>query len=177
MAEKTTLARPYAEAAISLAGDDGALDAWLQSLQRMAMAARDDDMSQCIGDPRLTPAQLLELFSSAVGELDSNQRNFIALLIENNRLGVLPEIHQLFVELKNAREDTREAVVSTAFPLDQDRLAVLAGDLERKFGCKVTTRQEAAPELIGGVRIAIGDQVIDASVRGQLDAMAASLKN
>ena len=86
-------------------------------------------------------------------------------------------VNSLFGLLKNAEEDTREAVVSSAFPLDDAQLKQLVADLERKFGCKVKASVEVAPELIGGVRIALGDQVIDASVRGKLAAMAVSLKN
>lgn len=177
MAENVTVARPYAEAAFELAKAGGALTAWETALARMAAAASDAQMVECIADPRVSPSALTELFLGASGELTADQRNFASVLVDNRRLGVLPEISQLFADLKNAQEGTREAVVSSAFPLNDAQLANLVADLERKFGCKIKATVELAPELIGGVRIALGDQVIDASVRGKLDAMAVSLKN
>lgn len=177
MAENVTVARPYAEAAFELAKAGGALAAWQAALERMAAAAADERMRACIADPRVAPAALAELFLGVVGELNAEQRNFATVLVDNRRLDVLSEIGALFVDLKNAQEGTREAVVSSAFPLDDAQLKNLVADLERKFGCKVKARVELAPELIGGVRIALGDQVIDASVRGKLNAMAVSLKN
>lgn len=177
MAENVTAARPYAEAAFELAKAGDALAAWQAALERMAIAAVDARMVECIADPRVTPEALKELFLDVVGDLSPEQRNFVGVLIDNRRLGVLPEICQLFTQLKNAQEGTREAVVSSAFPIDDARLAALVADLEKKFGCKVKATVEIVPELIGGVRIALGNQVIDASVRGKLNAMAASLKN
>ncbi len=177
MAENVTVARPYAEAAFELAKAGGALTVWEGALERMAAAATDDQMVECIADPRVSPAALGDLFLGVAGELTLEQRNFASVLIENRRLGVLPEISQLFVDLKNAQEGRREAVVSSAFPLEEGQLSKLVADLERKFACKVKATVELAPELIGGVRIALGDQVIDASVRGKLNAMAVSLKN
>jgi len=177
MAENVTVARPYAEAAFALAKAGGALAAWQGSLARMAAASADTQMLECIADPRIAPAALAELFLGVSGDLSEEQRGFANLLVENRRLTVLPEISELFEQLKNAEEDTREAVVSSAFPLDDAQVNNLVADLERKFGCKVKATVEIAPELIGGVRIALGDQVIDASVRGKLAAMAVSLKN
>lgn len=177
MAENVTVARPYAEAAFELAKASGALAAWQGTLERMAAAATDARMVECIADPRVSPTALTELFLGVAGDLSADQRNFTSVLIDNRRLGVLPEIGALFGELKNAEEGTREALVSSAFPLDDAQIKNLVADLERKFGCKVKATVELAPELIGGVRIALGDQVIDASVRGKLNAMAVSLKN
>jgi F-type H+-transporting ATPase subunit delta len=177
MAENVTVARPYAEAAFELAKAGGALAAWQAALERMAAATTDARMVECIADPRVAPTALNELLIGVAGELSPEQRNFASVLVDNRRLGVLPEISQLFTMLKNAQEGMREAVVSSAFPIDDARLAALVADLESKFGCKVKATVEIVPELIGGVRIALGDQVIDASVRGKLNAMAASLKN
>jgi len=177
MAEHLTVARPYAEAAFELAKAGGALSAWQDALARMAAAAEDAHMRECIADPRIAPEALAELFVGVAGELSAEQRNFVHVLVENRRLVVLPEISRLFVELKNALEATREALVSSAFPLAANQVDELVAGLERKFGCKVKAKVNVAPELIGGVKIALGDQVIDASVRGKLDAMAVSLKN
>jgi F-type H+-transporting ATPase subunit delta len=177
MAENVTLARPYAEAAFQLAKADGSLAVWQAALQRMAAAVANEQMLECIVDPRVAPDALTELFLGVAGELTAEQGNFARVLVDNRRLDVLPEISVLFGELKNAQEGTHEAVVSSAFPLDAAQLSNLVADLEQKLGFKIEATVEIAPELIGGVRIALGDQVIDASVRGKLNAMAVSLKN
>jgi F-type H+-transporting ATPase subunit delta len=177
MAENLTVARPYAEASFQLAKDSGSLAEWQTALQSMAAAAADAQMLDCMADPRVAPAALTELFLSVAGSLSDAQKNFAAVLIEGRRLSLLPEISTLYGELKNAHEGSRNAVVSSAFPLSDEQVAILVGDLQNKFGCNIKATVELDPELIGGVRIALGDQVIDASVRGKLAAMAVSLKN
>lgn len=177
MAENLTVARPYAEAAFQLAKESGALAEWQTALQGMAAAAADAQMLECIADPRIAPAALTELFMGVAGNLGEAQKNFAAVLVDGHRLSLLPEISSLYGDLKNAHEGSRNAVVSSAFPLSDEQVAILVGDLQKKFGCNIKASVELAPELIGGVRIAIGDQVIDASVRGKLAAMAVSLKN
>lgn len=177
MAENVTLARPYAEAAFELARSAGTLASWQDVLARLAVASLDPAMRECMADPRLTSATLAELFLGVAGELDPEQSNFLRILVDNRRLDVLPEISALFEELKNAQEGTREALVTSAFPITDAQLRKLVDDLERKYGCRIKATVQVDPELIGGVRIALGDQVIDASVRGKLNAMAVSLKN
>lgn len=177
MAENVTVARPYAEAAFELARAGGNLLAWQTALERMAAASADARMLECITDPRVSPDALAELFLGVAGELTAEQKSFASVLVDNRRLGVLPEISVLYGELKNALEGTHDAVISSAFPLDAAQLSKLVADLEAKLGYKIEATVELAPELIGGVRIALGDQVIDASVRGKLNAMAVSLKN
>lgn len=177
MAENVTIARPYAEAAFELAKAGGALTAWQEALARLAAASRDPAMRECMADPRLSSATLTELFLGAAGELTPEQCNFLSILVDNRRLEVLPEISALFNELKNAVDGTREALVTSAFPITDGQLGKLVSDLERRFGCRIKATVQVDPELIGGVRIALGDQVIDASVRGKLNAMAVSLKN
>lgn len=176
MAENVTLARPYAEAAFQLA--KGSLPVWSQSLARMAAVADSADMQECIANPQLSPEQLTRLFSEVVGDgLSVEQQNFIRVLVDNDRLQVLPEITRLFNELKNGYEGVKDANVESAFPMEDAAVKSLVADLERKFQCKIQATVRIVPELIGGVRIAVGDEVIDASVRGKLAAMATALKN
>ena len=176
MAENVTLARPYAEAAFQLAKTS--LPAWSQSLGGMAAIAATEAMQECIANPQLSPDQLSKLFVDVVGDgLSVEQQNFIRVLVDNDRLQVLPEIAQLFDELKNSHEGVRDADVESAFPMDDAAVQALVTDLERKFQCKIKATVRVAPELIGGVRVAVGDEVIDASVRGKLAAMATALKN
>ena len=178
MAENVTLARPYAEAAFQLARESNALGPWQQALDRMAAVAADAQMLDCIANPRLQPSQVTTLFLDVAGpSLSAEQQNFARLLVDNERLQVLPEIRELYVDLKNGQEGVQEADIASAFPLDDATLKNLVAELEARFKCKIQATVRMAPELIGGVRIAVGDQVIDASVRGKLAAMATALKN
>jgi F-type H+-transporting ATPase subunit delta len=176
MAEVATIARPYAEAAFSLADSTGKLAEWSSVLGQMAQVAADPVVRKLIDDPHMGAERLYGLFMSlAQGNMFGEAQNFVRLLIENHRVALLPEIHAQFETLKNQREGVVEAEIATAFSLDQAQLASLVADLERRFKRKINPRVTVDPELIGGVRIAVGDEVIDGSVRGKLAAMAAGL--
>lgn len=177
MAENITLARPYADAAFQLARTTGALGPWQQALDRMAAVAADVQMVECIDNPRLQSSQVAQLFLDVVGSVSAEQQNFVRLLVDNERLQVLPEIRDLYVELKNGQEGVQEADIASAFPLDDATLKNLVAELEARFKCRIQATVSLDPELIGGVRIAVGDQVIDASVRGKLAAMATALQS
>ncbi|MDP2824692.1 MAG: F0F1 ATP synthase subunit delta [Sulfuritalea sp.] len=185
MAENVTLARPYAEAAFQLAKDENspaALSAWADALSRLSAVAARPEMEECIGNPRLSAVQLAQLCldvasSGAESGLSAEQQNFVRVLAENERLIVLPEIAELFNQLKHGHEGVKDAEITSAFVLDEATLKALVADLERKFGCRIQASVKVDAELIGGVRIAVGDEVIDASVRGKLAAMATALKN
>jgi F-type H+-transporting ATPase subunit delta len=177
MAENVTLARPYAEATFRLARDGKMLPAWRDALARMALIATDARMHATIGNPKLGPAQLVNLFVDLTGKASDEMKNFVHVLVENERLTVLPEIHALFVELMNEHEGVKEAHIRSAFALDETAVQKLVAELEPRFNWKLRADVTVDPELIGGVKIAIGDEVIDASVRGKLATMATALKN
>lgn len=188
MAENVTLARPYAEAAYQLArsaNSSSALAAWSDVLSRLSTVAARPEMEECIGNPRLSPEQRAQLCLDVVSDnkadpksaLSVDQQNFVRILADNDRLIVLPEIAALFDELKHGHEGVKDAEITSAFALDDATLKTIVGDLERKFDCKIQATVKVDAELIGGVRIAVGDEVIDASVRGKLAAMAIALKN
>ncbi len=177
MAENVTIARPYADAAFGLARGAGALGPWSEALDRLAAVADDATMRACITDPRLPADQLVRLVLDVAGGLSADQQNFVRVLVDNERLLVLPEIRDLFVELRNEHEGVMEAQIASAFPLDDATLASLKSDLETRFRARLNAKVTVDPGLIGGVRIAVGDEVIDASVRGKLANMAAALKN
>jgi len=176
MAENLTVARPYAEAAFKLAREADALDAWAQALTRLAAVAGETSVRESLGDPRIAADTVVRVFVEAAGDLTSEQQNFVQVLAENERLFVLPEILDLFTAQKNAAQGVLEAVVSSAFPIDDATLARLVADLEARFKARVDASVRIDPELIGGVKIAVGDEVIDASVRGKLAAMTAALQ-
>ena len=178
MAENATIARPYAEAAFGIADASGALPAWAQALDVLAQVAAHPEVRAAIGNPRLTDEQVYGLIASLGGDaIVADLQKFLRVLIENGRLTLLPEIRDLFQELKNEREGVVDALVSSAFELDSAQTAELVGELERRFKRKVNPVVRVDKELIGGVQVKLGDEVIDASVRGQLAAMASALKN
>ena len=177
MAESVTIARPYAEAAYRLAKESGAQGLWSQRLQRLALIAQDKEMTEVMTNPRLSTEQVAELFISLSADSDAILANFVRTLAENRRLALLPEISRLFELAKSQEEGVQEAVVYSAFPIDDAQVAALMQQLEPRFGTRLTARVEVDPSLIGGVRVAVGDQVLDASVRGKLDAMAVALNN
>lgn len=178
MAENVTLARPYAEAVFALAREQGTLGVWASALTGLSAIAADPQVLECLGNPRATSSQVVQLLLQAAGiSAGSEQANFVQVLVEADRAQFLPEITALFEQLKNAHEGVKEAIVASAFPIDDTTLARLTADIEAHFKSKVRVTVQIDPELIGGVRIAVGDEVIDASVRGKLATMAAALQN
>ncbi|HUX23380.1 MAG TPA: F0F1 ATP synthase subunit delta [Burkholderiales bacterium] len=175
MAEIATLARPYAEAVFRLADGSGRLADWSGTLVRLAQVAAHPDMQACIGNPNLGADRLYELFASLSGELDAEAQNLLRVLIANDRLVLLPEINVMFEALKNEREGVVDAQISTAFEIQGDQLASLVTDLEKRFRRKINPQVTVDKDLIGGVRVVVGDEVIDGSVRGKLSAMQAGL--
>jgi len=175
MAELATIARPYAEAVFDLAAQTNSLDGWSAALARLAQLAMDPGVRSLIGNPRVTDGQLADLFMSQGGESVSGARNFVATLAENGRLGVLPQVRELFEELKNERQGVVDAEIATAFPLSDADLGAVVTGLERRFKRKVHPSVRVDDNLIGGVRIRVGDEVIDGSVRAKLAAMSSAL--
>lgn len=176
MAENATIARPYAEAVFQLADGAGALGKWSAALGRMAAIAANADMRAAIGNPKLGDEALYGLFASLAGEaMFAESQNFVRVLIENRRLELLPEISENFEELKNEREGTIEAAIASAFPLEGDTLKSLVVDLEKRFKRRIQPVVTVDKELIGGVRVQVGDEVIDGTVRGKLAALSTGL--
>ncbi len=178
MSESATIARPYAQALFRLAKEGNSLAAWSDRLQRLAALVRDPEMDKVIANPRFSARQVADLFVSLSGEAGNRElSSFISLLAENERFDVLVEIQEGYELLRSADEGIREALITSAFPIEAPQLAPLMQQLEAHFGCRLQPTVEIDASLIGGVRVAVGDQLLDASVRGKLDAMATALKN
>ncbi|MDR2637210.1 MAG: F0F1 ATP synthase subunit delta [Zoogloeaceae bacterium] len=179
MSETVTVARPYAEAAFRAAKEGGALDAWNAGLQQLALAAHDERVADLIDDPALSVERVAGFFVALSGKAGERPDfgNFVHVLAENGRLTLLPEIAGLFAAQRSAEEGVREATVTSAFPLSKADLEALLPRLEAHFKTKLTPSVTVDADLIGGVRVEVGDQVLDASVRGKLDAMAIALRN
>jgi F-type H+-transporting ATPase subunit delta len=177
VAEPRTVARPYAEAAFKLADEASALGAWSEMLAGLALVAEDGRVRAAASDPRLSDAQRAGVFISVLGgRLSGEVENFVRVLAENDRLGLLREIREQFEMLKNEREGVIEAEVQSAFELSDAQLKDIVQRLEKKTGRKVRAHVSVDRELIGGVRIMLGDKVIDGSARAQLAALETALK-
>jgi len=178
MAESVTIARPYAEALFRAAKESGNLAKWAEQLVLLGQVAANPEVHAAIGDPNVAAPQLVDLFRSACGTaVDAELSNFIQLLSDNNRLGLLPEICGLFESYKRAEEGTKRAEIISAFPIDETQVKALIPQLEQVFSTKLETSVSVDAELIGGIKVIVGDQMLDASVRGKLDAMATALNN
>jgi F-type H+-transporting ATPase subunit delta len=178
MAELVTIARPYAEAVFRLAREQGKLAAWSEILGKLAAFAANAEVAVALGNPNLKAEQKADFLASLLGgAADGDVANMIKVLAANERLGVLPEIATFFEGLKAAEEGVKDAVIFSAFPLDDAQQQKLLSDLEARFKSKLRPEIRLDPELIGGVRVEVGDQVLDASVRGKLAAMATVLRS
>ena len=177
MAEPSTVARPYAEAAFKLAELANALGKWSEMLGALALVAQDERVLRAVGDPNLSDAQVAGLFISILGgRLNGEAENLVRVLAENKRIELLPEIRAQFEALKNEREGVVEAEVLSAFELSEAQLADLVRRLEQKTGRKVKAKIQVQSDLIAGVKVVMGDKVIDGSARAQLGALEAALK-
>lgn len=178
MAEAITIARPYAEAVFKLARDSGTLSSWSEMLGLIQAVVSEKQVNALIGNPQISSGKLREIILGICDKrLSEEGRHLVSLLIENDRLDVLPQLSELFDQLKAQYESVLDAEIISAFPLDTAQLKKLVSVLEAKFRRKVNARVRVDDNLIGGVRIEIGDQVIDSSVYGKLEEMAAALKS
>lgn len=176
MAERETLARPYAEAVFALARAARTLDTWLETLRLLALIQGHADMAALIGNPRVSRARVAQLFIDVGGaRLDAHARNLARLLADNGRLALLPEIAHLFEQLKAEHERVVEAHAISAVPLDAAQREAVAAALARRFGREVRLTTEVDSHIGGGLIVRAGDTVIDGSVRARLAALAAAL--
>lgn len=175
MAEIATIARPYAEALFRVA-QGGNLQTWSDLVSEMAQVAAVPELNALAANPRVTDAQVSETFMSVLkSPLDAEAKNFINALIENGRLSALPEIGVQFQILKNAQQGSADAEIVSAFALTDAQVAELVDSLQKKFGRKLNPTVTVDQSLIGGVRVVVGDEVLDTSVRAKLQQMQIAL--
>jgi len=174
--EATTIARPYADAIFARAVETDALELWSDMLGLLAAVAQDPSVAGLIASPKLDRAQMTELFLDiGGGRLSAEGQNLARLLVQNDRLAILPEIAALYEQLKSEHEGALDVHVVTAFPLKPAEEQKLVAGLKQKLGREIRITSETDPELLGGVRIRAGDLVIDGSVAGQLSQLANQL--
>lgn len=178
MAELTTLARPYAKAVFEVALGDNELDKWSKMLTVCAAVAEHEKVSAVLSSPVLSDHQLAQTFIELCGdEVNEKGGNFIQILAENKRLPLLPELHELFEELKANQEKTIDVEISTAFEISAEVAEKLAQSLSKRLQREIKLETSVNKSLIGGAIIRAGDSVIDSSVRGKLKKLAESMNS
>ena len=176
MAEKTTIARPYAKAAFQEATADKALPRWSETLRAAATAVRDPRVHELLGSPSVSGEDLAQFVMGVTGAtLDEHGQNFFRMLGENHRLGFLPEISTLFDEYKDEAESVIDVTVTSAAPIDAAQQQALGLALERKLKRAVRLHCATDSTLIGGAVLRAGDTVIDGSLLSRLKRIAFEL--
>jgi F-type H+-transporting ATPase subunit delta len=171
MAELATLARPYAEALFQVASK-GDLKQAAAEADALAAVAANPQLRVFADNPKATAAQVFDLITSVIKTpLADASKNLLRTVIDNNRLSVLPEIALQFHALVNARSGVSDAVVYSAFAIEPAQLADVVATLERRFKRKLNASVVVEPELIGGIRVVVGDEVLDSSVKARLEQM------
>jgi F-type H+-transporting ATPase subunit delta len=170
MAELATIARPYAEALFKSGGDA----ATAEQVQALAEIARDERLRQWAHNPKVGDGQVYD-FVAGLLSLTPPVQNFLRAVIANGRLAALPEIAQQFHALVNAQSGVSDALIQSAFPIDDAQLPEVVKSLEQRFARKLNARVQVQPELIGGIRVVVGDEVLDTSVAARLEQMKIAL--
>ena len=176
MADRLTIARPYARAAFEEARAHERLEPWSDALRVAAEVVRDPRVATLLGNPRVTPEQLAQLVTGIAGApLGDKGANFVRTLAVNRRLAYLPEISALFDKLKDAAQGVADVTVTSAAPLDASQQRKLAAAVKKRLKRTVRLHCEIDPALIGGAVLRSGDLVIDGSLRTRLDRIAYEL--
>ncbi|HEY2395302.1 MAG TPA: F0F1 ATP synthase subunit delta [Rudaea sp.] len=175
MSETLTLARPYARAAFASAQAGGALADWSRKLGIAAQIVTDPRVHSLVGDPRVSNAEVAQLLLPPGDVADSGFAQFLALLVENRRAALLPDIAALFEELKRESERVLKVTVRSAVPFANGQADAIKAALKKRFGCDIELEQRVDPAVIGGAVIDAGDMVIDGSVRGRLARLESAL--
>ena len=176
MAENSTIARPYAQAAFDIANEKGDLKSWSDMLQLIAAVASDAVLSDMISNPSIEREKIVEIIVDVCGDnLNDLAKNFVKVLADNGRLNVATEIAQGYEEHRAEAEKTVEAEVTSAFPLSDAQVKSMTDALKKRLGREVTLNTSVDESIVGGAIIRAGDLMIDGSVSGQLDNLATTL--
>jgi F-type H+-transporting ATPase subunit delta len=175
MAELATVARPYAEALFRVA-KQGNMAAWSELVSELAQVGSNPDVQAFAANPNVTDTDMAATLASLVkSPMTPEANNFVQMLVENGRVSLLPEIGEQFQVLKNADAGAADAEITSAFEISDAQVAQLVALLEKKFGRKLNPTVTVDPALIGGVRVVVGDEVLDTSVRAKLQQMHVAL--
>ena len=171
MLEKTTIARPYAEAAFEQAQEEGALKEWSELLATLAAVVSDKQMDNLLENPHITDEQLMQIITSVTGDLGTSRSNFIRILIDAERLQFVPQMAELFEMRRLDVEGLANVEVVSAYPLEDAQRQRISEIMAKRLNRKIELEESTNKDLIGGAIIRNGDRVIDASLRGQLEEL------
>ena len=176
MAERATIARPYAKAAFEYARDAKALAEWSQGLKTAAEIVADPRVAPLTKSPQWSAADLVSLITDVAGDkLDAGMQNFVRVLAENHRLLLLPEIAAHYEEFRSAVENTVDVEVVSAVKLDAAQSGKLSAALAKRLKRNVRMKNSVDATLLGGAVLRAGDLVIDGSLKGRLERLATEL--
>lgn len=175
MAEKATIARPYAKAAFDYARERKAFPAWSQLLTTAAGIVADARVARLLGSPSVKPADLAAMIADIAGATDEQSKNFLGTLAANRRLALLPEIAAMFEALRADEENVAEVQVTSAVPLDDAQRQRLIAALQKRLKREVRLHVEVDGALVGGAIVRSGDLVIDGSLRSRLERLSAAM--
>jgi F-type H+-transporting ATPase subunit delta len=176
MAEAATLARPYAKAAFMSARDSKALADWSKAMQLSSGLVADATIADLLTNPKMSADQIVSMFAGLGGPaIDAHWQNFVRLLAANKRLDVLPAITLQYEMLRAQYENEVDVQVTSAVALNAGQQAKLAASLKTRFKREVRMSTAIDASLLGGAVIRAGDLVIDGSIKGRLERMAAEL--
>lgn len=177
MAEFATIARPYAKALFGLAQEKNQIESWLGGLKDLASVVQQKKVAKFIDQPEKSASDKVEVLADLVGLSNSNLKNFVSVLAEQKRLQILPEVYAQFQDLTLALNHSQQAVIYSAYPLSDSQLKDLTADLQKRFGTNLKAVTKVDSGLIGGVKVEIGDQVLDLSLQGKLNALYTAMTN
>ena len=174
MAERVTLARPYAKAAFESARDSNGFAHWSEMLAAAATTVADERVVKLLSSPRVQPTDLVDLIAEASGA-DERGRNFLSTLAQNRRLALLPEIAASYELLRAEVENVADVQVTSAAPLNEAQRERLLAALRQRLKREVRMHCEVDAGLIGGAIVRAGDFVIDGSLKARLDRLASDI--
>lgn len=180
MAEKATVARPYARAAFEFASAAKTLAAWSDALTGAAAVVGDARVRRLIGNPKITSTQLIDFIADVLspgGKIDPKVHNFLDELARNRRLGLLPEVAAMFETMRNEVENVADVRITSAVVLSDAQRQRFAAALKKRLGKEVHLSCDVDANLIGGAIVRSGDLVIDGSLRAGLERLASEIAN
>ena len=180
MAEVATIARPYAEAMFKASAGDLAQQQVLSGqLDTLAALAGNDDMLSLADNPKVSSLQVFDVIGGVAMSqgiaFDKKIVNLLRTVADNGRLAVLPEIANQYHTLVNQHSGISDATIHSAFPIADAQLKEVVAALERRFARKLNPTVQVDPGLIGGIRVVVGDEVLDTSVAARLEQMKLAL--
>lgn len=172
MTNISVIAKPYAKAAFEFANEHNLLQQWSKLLQTFSELIKDSSVAAIISSSTISQIEIIDALKK---QLDENFFNFLALIAENKKLSIMPEIAKQFESIRNIHNNIRVADVTLAYATDKNILDSLKASLERKFGCTIDMHINIDPAIVGGAVVKVGDIVIDSSVSGHLEKLKSIL--